>query len=216
MKIGILGTGIVGRTLATAFLNEGHQVMMGTRNIEKDEVVKWKSENVAGEIGLFADAANFGELIVLATSGIVTEDAVKLAGLENFSGKTVIDTTNPISKDAADHGVMKFFTTLEASLMERLQLLLPNAHLVKAFNSVGSGFMYKPDFNGVKPSMFICGNNDEAKATVTSILVAFGWEVEDMGTVQSARAIEPLCILWCLPGFLHNQWSHAFKLLKKQ
>lgn len=216
MKIGIIGTGIVGRTLATAFLKEGHQVMMGTRNIEKDEVVKWKTENTAGEIGLFADAANFGEIIVLATSGIITEEAVKLAGIENFSGKTVIDTTNPISKDPADHGVMKFFTTLEASLMERLQTLLPDAHLVKAFNSVGSGFMYKPDFNGIKPSMFICGDHDEAKATVTSILHTFGWEVEDMGAVQSARAIEPLCILWCLPGFLHNQWSHAFKLLKKQ
>ncbi len=215
MKIGIIGSGAVGRTLGTAFLKEGHQVMLGTRNIGKEEVVKWKHENPGGETGLFDATANFGELIVLATSGAISEEAIKLAVIENFSGKTVIDTTNPIAPLPADQGVLKFFTTLDDSLMEQLQRLLPEANLVKAFNSVGSGFMYKPDFNGVLPSMFICGNSDEAKATVTSILISFGWEVEDMGSAVSARAIEPLCMLWCIPGFLKNQWSHAFKLLKK-
>lgn len=215
MKIGIIGSGAVGRTLGTAFLKEGHQVMLGTRNIGKEEVVKWKHENPGGETGLFDATANFGELIVLATSGAISEEAIKLAVIENFSGKTVIDTTNPIAPLPADQGVLKFFTTLDDSLMEQLQRLLPEANLVKAFNSVGSGFMYKPDFNGVIPSMFICGNSDEAKATVTSILISFGWEVEDMGSAVSARAIEPLCMLWCIPGFLKNQWSHAFKLLKK-
>ncbi len=215
MKIGIIGSGAVGRTLGTAFLKEGHQVMLGTRNIGKEEVVKWKHENPGGETGLFDATANFGELIVLATSGAISEEAIKLAVIENFSGKTVIDTTNPIAPLPADQGVLKFFTTLDDSLMEQLQRLLPEANLVKAFNSVGSGFMYKPDFNGVLPSMFICGNSDEAKASVTSILISFGWEVEDMGSAVSARAIEPLCMLWCIPGFLKNQWSHAFKLLKK-
>ncbi len=137
-----------------------------------------------------------------------------MAGIENFKDKIIIDATNPIAHGAPEKGVMKFFTTLDDSLMERLQKLIPEANFVKAFNSVGSGFMYKPNFNGIKPSMFICGNNEEAKATVTSILISFGWEVEDMGSVEAARAIEPLSMLWCIPGFLRNQWTHAFKLLK--
>lgn len=215
MKIGIIGSGIVGRTLGNAFLNEGHDVMLGTRDLTKAEVIQWKENNSKGQIGLFSDTASFGELIVLATSGIITADAVKLSGIENFSNKIVIDTTNPIAKSAPESGVMKFFTTLDHSLMEELQTLLPESHLVKAFNSVGSSFMYKPDFNGVKPTMFICGNNDEAKSKVNDLLITFGWEVEDMGTAISARAIEPLCMLWCIPGMLHGQWSHAFKLLKK-
>ena len=169
MKIGILGSGAVGRTLGTAFLKEGHQVMLGTRNVNKDEVVKWKNENPGAETGLFDTTAGFGELIVLATSGSITEEVIQLAGTENFGGKTVIDATNPIAPSPPDHGVLKFFTTLDDSLMERLQRLLPAANFVKAFNSVGSGFMYKPDFNGVAPSMFICGNSEEAKYTVTSL-----------------------------------------------
>ncbi|MFZ8439413.1 hypothetical protein ACO1M2_13740, partial [Staphylococcus aureus] len=79
----------------------------------------------------------------------------------------------------------------------------------------GNAFMYKPNFSEGTPSMFIAGNSEEAKATVTTILTHFGWETEDMGKAEAARAIEPLCILWCLPGFTKNQWHHAFKLLKK-
>jgi predicted dinucleotide-binding enzyme len=93
--------------------------------------------------------------------------------------------------------------------------LIPEAKLVKAFNSVGNAFMYKPDFGGIKPTMFICGNDEEAKKTVTSILDSFGWETEDMGKSNAAGSIESLCILWCIPGFIHNRWTHAFKLLKK-
>lgn len=99
--------------------------------------------------------------------------------------------------------------------MEQLEILLPEAKLVKAFNSVGNAFMYKPDFNGEKPTMFICGNDEDAKKSVTAILDAFGWETAHMGKAESARALESLCILWCIPGFLNNQWTHAFKLLKK-
>lgn len=215
MKIGIIGSGIVGRTLGSAFLNEGHEVMLGTRDLDKTEVLQWKENNPQGQIGLFSDTASHGELIVLATSGIITADAIQLAGIDHFKNKIVIDTTNPIAKSAPESGVMRFFTSLENSLMEHLQILLPESHLVKAFNSVGSAFMYKPDFNGIKPSMFICGNNLDAKSMVSEILISFGWEVEDMGSAVSARAIEPLCMLWCIPGMLHGQWSHAFKLLKK-
>lgn len=215
MKIGIIGSGIVGRVLASAFLNEGHNVMLGTRNTSKDEIIKWKDSNAGGQAGSFEDAAKFGELLVLATAGAVVEEVVQLAGPSNFAGKTVIDTTNPISKDAPVNGVLKFFTTLEDSLMERIQKKLPEARLVKAFNSVGNALMYKPGFRGGPPTMFICGNHEPAKKQVAGILRAFGWETEDMGMVEAARAIEPLCILWCIPGFVHNQWSHAFKLLKK-
>lgn len=214
MKIGIIGSGIVGRVLANAFIKEGHEVKVGTRNALKEEVVAFKKENPEALIGNFKETAAFGELIVLATGGAVTEEAIRLAGVENFTGKTIIDATNPIAKEAPENGVLKFFTTTNDSLMERIQRLLPDARLVKAFNSVGNAFMYKPRFPGGTPTMFICGNDEAAKQTVTGILTAFGWETEDMGKVESARAIEPLCILWCLPGLTKNQWTHAFKLLK--
>ncbi len=215
MKIGVLGSGPVGQVLAKAFLNEGNKVMLGTRNIEKPEVVKFKSENPGIETGNFEQTSKFGELLVLATGGVVTEEVIKLAGPSNFSNKIVIDSTNPIAKEPPLNGVLKFFTSLDDSLMERIQQWLPDAKLVKAFNSVGNAKMYKPGFKDGPPTMFICGNDEEAKKKVSGILRSFGWESEDMGQVEAARAIEPLCILWCIPGFLRNQWTHAFKLLKK-
>lgn len=214
MKIGIIGSGVVGQVLAKAFHAEGHQVRLGTRDVQKAELKKFISENPEIGVAVFDQAASFAEIIVLATGGSVTLDAIRLTGTEHFSGKIVIDTTNPISKDAPENGVLKYFTTLNRSLFEDIQQLLPDAKLVKAFNSVGNAYMYKPSFPGGKPTMFICGNDTAAKKTVTEILTAFGWETEDMGKAESARAIEPLCILWCIPGFIHNQWTHAFKLLK--
>ncbi|MFZ9387823.1 MAG: NADPH-dependent F420 reductase [Chitinophagaceae bacterium] len=214
MKIGILGSGIVGRVLASAFLSEGHEVMLGTRNISKNEVVSWQQENKLGLLGSFQETAQFGELIVLAVSGLAVEDALMLAGKEHFTDKTVIDATNPIAAVPPDHGVLKFFTTLEESLMERIQKLIPDARVVKAFNSVGNAYMYKPQFPGGTPTMFICGNHEDAKRVVKELLTDFGWETEDLGSVEAARAIEPLCMLWCIPGFLHNRWDHAFKLLR--
>jgi predicted dinucleotide-binding enzyme len=215
MKAGIIGSGIVGRVLASALLNEGNEVMLGTRNTAKEEVVKWKSENPGGNVGTFDEAAAFGELIILATKGTIAADAVRLAGPANFTGKTVIDTTNPIAEAPPVNGVLQYFTSPNQSLMESLQELLPEAHLVKAFNSVGNTQMYKPDYNDILPTMFICGNNDAAKKMVTSILKIFGWETEDLGKIEAARAIEPLAMLWCIPGMLNNQWTHAFKLLKQ-
>jgi predicted dinucleotide-binding enzyme len=214
MKIGIIGSGIVGQTLAKAFISEGHTVQLGTRNIAKEELTKFRTENPKIRIGTFAETASSADLIVLATGGSVTLDAILLAGKENFSNKIVIDTTNPIAAEPPVNGVLKFFTDYNQSLAEKIQSFIPDAKLVKAFNSVGNAFMYKPKFPGGVPSMFIAGNDTEAKNIVTDILTAFGWETEDMGTVEAARAIEPLCILWCLPGFTKNQWSHAFKLLK--
>ena len=214
MKIGIIGSGIVGQVLAKGFTAEGHNVQLGTRNPEKEEAITFKTANPAIGIGDFAGTAKFGELLVLAVAGDAASAAVDLAGATNFSGKVIIDATNPIAREAPQNGVLKFFTSYNDSLMEQLQRQVPDARFVKAFNSVGNAFMYKPKFPGGKPTMFICGNDEAARKTVTDILTAFGWETEDMGKAEAARAIEPLCILWCIPGFIHNQWTHAFKLLK--
>lgn len=214
MKVGIIGSGIVGKVLAKAFTSEGHQVKLGTRDVSKEELETYKEENPVITIGTFTETSQFGELIVLATGGLVVEEAIKLAGIENFSGKVIIDATNPIAAAPPVNGVLQFFTGPNESLMEKIQALLPAAKLVKAFSSVGNGLMYKPQLQGGIPTMFISGNDDEAKKVVTDILTSFGWETEDMGRAEAARAIEPLCILWCIPGFIKNQWTHAFKLLK--
>lgn len=217
MKVGILGSGIVGRVLGAAFIKEGHQVMLGTRDVNKEEVVKWLSQNAGAKAGSFSDTAIFGELLVLAIAGDISADVIKSAGMDNFSNKVIIDATNPIDHTRPPvNGVLPYFTNSGESLMERLQKMLPAAKLVKAFNSTGNAFMYKPDFGGTKPTMFICGNDEDAKKTVTGILDSFGWETEDMGKAEAAGSIESLCILWCIPGFIRGQWTHAFKLLKKQ
>jgi len=215
MKVGIIGSAAVGQALGKAFLTEGYEVMIGTRDTSKESVIKWQKANPIAKVGSFTETAKFGDLIVLAVSGDVAQKAVELAGKENFSNKVVIDTTNPIAKAPPENGVLKYFTSLDRSLMEDLQKLLPDAKFVKAFNSVGNAVMYKPKFSEGTPTMFICGNDDGAKKIVTDILSSFGHETEDMGKAEAARAIEPLCMLWCIPGFLRNQWTHAFKLLKK-
>lgn len=215
MKIGIIGSGAVGQTLAQAFTKEGNEVMLGTRDPSKEQITKFKDENSKIGTGSFAEAAAFGELLVLAVGGVVAESAVSISGKHNFSNKVVIDVTNPIASAPPENGVLKFFTPMNESLMEKIQTSIPDAKMVKAFNSVGSPSMYKPQYKEGRPTMFICGNDDTAKETVTGILTSFGWETEDMGGAEAARAIEPLAILWCIPGFMHNQWTHAFKLLKR-
>lgn len=211
-KIGIIGSGIVAKTLGTGFIKKGDQVKLGTRDLAKLD--DWKSENIkSGAVGSMPEAADFAELIVLAVSGKAALEALNTIGSEFLDGKTIIDATNPISDLGPQNGVLNFFTDVNRSLMEDLQAAFPKAHFVKAFNSVGSAFMVDPSFE-MKPSMFICGNNEDSKSEVKSIVEDFGWEVEDMGKAEAARAIEPLCMLWCIPGFRENSWNHAFKLLK--
>lgn len=210
-KIGVLGSGQVAQVLAAGFLNNGHDVVMGTGNATK--LGEWKSKNAMAKIGSFEDAAKFGEIILLAVKGRAAEPLVKsLSSL--LAGKIVMDATNPIDDKPPVNGVLQFFTSLQESLMERLQQLAPQAHFVKAFNSVGSGLMVHPSLQGGKPTMFICGNNEAAKQEVSALTTALGWEVADFGKAEAARAIEPLCMLWCIPGMLRNEWRHAFKLLK--
>jgi predicted dinucleotide-binding enzyme len=211
MKVGVLGSGDVAKVLGVGFLKHGHDVMMGTR--EPAKLADWASQNPKGLVGAFAEAAEFADLVVLAVKGTVAADALRAAGESNLAGKTVIDATNPIADAPPVNGVLKFFTDLDESLMERLQREFERARFVKAFSSVGNALMVNPQFEGGRPTMFICGNDDSAKKTVAEILGQFGWETADMGKVEAARAIEPLCMLWCIPVFLRNQSGHAFKLL---
>ncbi|HEV3416867.1 MAG TPA: NAD(P)-binding domain-containing protein [Pirellulales bacterium] len=211
MKVGVLGSGDVAKVLASGFLRHGHDVTVGTRDAAK--LADWKKQNGKGQIGTFAEAARYGELVVLAVKGTAAADALRAAGVENLAGKTVMDATNPIADQPPENGVLRFFTNPNESLMERLQSEFPAARFVKAFNSVGNSCMVNPQFKGGKPTMFICGNDEAAKQAVRGIVDQFGWETADMGKVEAARAIEPLCMLWCIRGFLRNEWNHAFKLL---
>jgi len=211
MNVGILGSGVVGQTLGAGFLKHGHAVMLGTRDPRK--LADWQAKNARAKIGAFADAAKFGEIVVLAVKGTAALDALRLAGGAPLAGKVVIDTTNPIADAPPANGVLKFFTSLDESLMERLQKAYSDVRFVKAFSSVGNAGMVNPQYAAGRPTMFICGNDAAARKTVTGVLDQFGWETLDLGAVDAARAIEPLCILWCIPGFLRNEWTHAFKVL---
>ncbi len=212
MKVGIIGSGDVAKALGGGFLKHGHEVMLGTRTPAK--LTEWLSKHPTGRSGSFSDAATFGDIVVLAVKGAFAADALRTAGLANLAGKKVIDVTNPIADAPPVNGVLKFYTSLDDSQMERLQREFAGIRFVKAFNSVGNACMVNPQFQGGRPTMFICGNDESAKRTVGGILDQFGWNTADMGTVEAARAIEPLCMLWCIPGFLRNDWGHAFKLLK--
>jgi len=211
MNVGIIGSGHVAQTLASGFLKTGHHVLVGTR--EPSKLTAYLASQPKVIIGSFADAAKFGEVVVLAVKGSAAIDAVRMADARQLAGKVVIDTTNPIADAPPVNGVLKYFTTLDNSLLERLQKEFSAVRFVKAFNCVGHAQMVNPQFKGGVPTMFICGNDEEAKKTVTAILDQFGWETADMGKVEAARAIEQLCILWCIPGLLRNQWNQAFKML---
>ena len=212
MRIGILGTGVVARTLAGGFLQHGHHVTLGTRDPAK--LSDWRTLHPDARVGTGADAASAGEVVVLAVKGTAASEALRLAGAANLDGKVIIDTTNPIADAPPDHGVLRFFTSLDDSLMERLQREHASARFVKAFNSVGNALMVNPVLKGGPPTMFICGNDTDAKRIVAQLLDQFGWETADMGTAEAARAVEPLCILWCIPGLLRNEWAHAYKVLR--
>jgi predicted dinucleotide-binding enzyme len=212
MKIGIIGSGDVAKALGVGFIKHGHEVTMGTRDASK--LADFAKQCPKARVGSFADAAKFGAVVVLAVKGTVASDALRGAGAANLSGKLVIDATNPIADAPPVNGVLTLFTNCGESLMERLQREFGAAHFVKCFNSVGAACMVDPIFAGGKPTMFIAGNDSASKKTTAGILGDFGWEVEDMGGAEAARAIEPLCVLWCIPGFRQNDWVHAFKLLR--
>lgn len=212
-KVGIIGSGVVGKALAKGFLQYGYAVTIASRSAEKR--AQLQQEIPQALVDGFEATATWADLVVLAVKGNRAKEALLACGIANLSGKTVIDTNNPIADEAPQNGVLRFFTTNNDSLMEQLQAVAPDVHLVKAFSCVGSALMINPDFGGIRPTMFICGNYPAAKQEVSHILLQFGWDIEDMGSAEAARAIEALCILWCIPGFTQNRWNHAFKLLNK-
>ena len=209
-QIAILGSGQVGAALANGFLEHGYAVMRASR--EPAKLATWKAA-ASGDAstGTFAEAAKWGQIVVIAVKGTAAESVVAPIA-ELLAGKTVIDATNPIADEAPQNGVLRYFTGPNESLMEKLQKKAPAAHFVKAFNSVGNAFFVNPPFSPM-PTMFICGNHAGAKQEALEICSTFGWEGVDMGGVEVARPIEALCQLWCAPGLAKNDWSHAFHWL---
>ena len=214
MNVGILGTGDVGKALGRGFIALGHAVKMGARDARNDKAIAWARETGAqASFGTFSDAASFGDVIVLATLGTANESALTMAGPEHFRAKVLIDTTNPL--DFTRGMPPTLAVSGNDSGGERVQRLLPDARVVKAFNTVGNAFMFRPDFPGGPPDMFICGNDDGAKAQVAGILKDFGWGVVDVGSIECSRYLEAMCMVWVLSAMRAGTWNQAFKLLKK-
>jgi 8-hydroxy-5-deazaflavin:NADPH oxidoreductase len=212
MKIGMLGTGDVAQSLGTAFVTLGHEVKMGSRTQGNEKAIAWA--NAAGpkaSTGTFSDAAGFGEIVVLATLGSATESVLQGAGPERLRGKVVIDTTNPLDFSS---GAPKLVVPAAGSGGQEVQKLLPGALVVKAFNTVGHGHMFRPELPGGPPDMFICGGDGGAKKKVAELLGQFGWGVVDIGGIDGSGYLEAMCLVWVRFGMLSNTWKHAFKLLR--
>jgi hypothetical protein len=213
VQVGILGTGDVGQALGAAFVTLGHDVRMGAREAGNAKAAAWAAERGSpASAGTFADAAAFGEIVVLATLGIANESVLAQAGPDNLRGKVVIDTTNPL--DFSGGMPPTLAVSGQDSGGERVQRQLPEAFVVKAFNTVGNALMFRPDLPGGPPDMFISGNDANAKARVTAILREFGWNVVDLGSIEASRYLEAMCMVWVLAAMKTNNWSQAFKLLK--
>lgn len=210
-RYGVLGAGPVAQVLARGLKKHGHDVRVGNRTLGKLTAF-------AGETGIDTgsptDVASWAEVVVLAVAGSAAEEALRSVGVAALRGKVVVDTTNPIAAEPPVDGVLRFFTGPNESLLERLQATFPDARFVKAFNSVGNAYMVDPVLPGGPPTMFFCGNDAQAKSVVEALIRQFGWEPADMGSAVAARAIEPLCQLWCIPGLRENRWTHAFRLLR--
>lgn len=217
MKIGILGSGDVGRKLADGFIQTRHVVKIGSRNPNQEKITEWMAKHDKAKIssGTFAEAASFGELDVIATLWAGTADAIKMADPENFAGKIVIDVTNPL--DFSKGMPPRLAVGHTDSDGETVQRMLPRSKGVKAFNTAGSvSHFIHPDFPGGPPIMLICGNDDEVKKSVTdNILTKFGWETIDIGGIDGARLLEPLALLWITHYFRIGNGNHVFKLLQK-
>jgi predicted dinucleotide-binding enzyme len=214
MKIGILGTGDVGRALGNAFIATGHEVKMGSREVANEKAAAWvKQAGPRASAGTFSDAVKFADVAVVATAWSGTESALRMAGPENFAGKVVIDATNPLKFTPGRPPELALGHTDSGG--EQVQRWLPSARVVKAFNTVGYGLMFKPDLPGGPPDMFFCGNDAGAKKTMAEILRSFGWETIDIGGIEGARLLEPLCMLWLGYAMRTGSLTHAFKLLRK-
>jgi 8-hydroxy-5-deazaflavin:NADPH oxidoreductase len=210
-QVGVLGSGDVARTLAAGLKAHGYTVQIGSRTADK--VAAFATQAGIGA-GTFAEVAAWADTLVLSVKGTAALAVLEGIGAAALAGKTVIDTTNPIADAPPEDGVLRFFTGPNESLMERLQAAFPAARFVKAFSCIGSALMVQPALRSGQSAMFICGDDEAARATVAQVCREFGHDVWDMGTAKAARAIEPLSILWCLPGFRDNDWTHALAMLR--
>jgi predicted dinucleotide-binding enzyme len=214
-RIGVLGTGDVGRVLAAGFAALGHDVKLGSRDAKNPKAVEWAEKNGAhASAGTFADAAKFGEVIIVATNWAGTKNAIELAGFDNFAGKVVIDSTNPLDFSKGAPPTLAIGTTDSAG--ESIQRWLPKAHVVKAFNIVGNPHMVNPSFPTGKPDMFICGDDEGAKKTVAALCTELGWPgAVDIGGITGARYLEPMAMVWISVFFKTGSGAHALALLRK-
>ncbi len=212
-RVGVLGSGEVGRCLAAGFRGRGHDVMLGSRDPGKPELQEWLSGDGTGvKVGTFAEVARHGELLVLALLGNVAEQAVTDAGVENFNGKVVIDAMNPLDFSAGFPP--KLSIAGDDSLGERIQRALPDAKVVKAFNTIGSPYFVDPSFGAGTPTMLIAGDDESAKRTVEDVLADFGWaDTIDIGGIEGARELEAICIAWVKIGGARGAWDHGFMVL---
>lgn len=211
--VGVLGSGDVGRRLAAGFSSRGHDVMIASRDPAKRELAEWLSgEGVGIQAGTFAEAAKHGELLVLAVLGNAAEQVIADAGPENLSGKVVIDAMNPL--DFSRGFPPKLSISGDDSLGELVQRVLPDAKVVKAFNTIGNPFFVDPRFSEGQPTMLIAGDDEDAKRTVGEVLAEFGWsDVVDLGGIEGSRELEAICIAWVKIGAARGVWNHGFKLL---
>jgi len=212
-RVGVLGSGEVGRRLAAGFAGRGHHVMTGSRERDKPELVEWLSGDGADvQVGTFDQTAVHGELLVLAVLGDAAEQAIAQAGPANFSGKVVIDAMNPL--DFSGGFPPKLSISGEDSLGERVQRALPDARVVKAFNTIGNQYLVDPRFGEGLPTMLIAGDDEDAKRTVADVLADFGWpDPVDIGGIEGSRELEAICIVWVKIGGRRGAWDHGFQLL---
>lgn len=215
MKIGVLGTGIVGVTLASALVGQGNEVRMGSRSADNKAAMEWAAKNgEKASSGTFEDAAKFGEMVILSVKGEAALDTIKLAKAENFKGKTVIDTCNPLDFST---GTLKLSVCNTDSLGEQVQKALADANVVKAFNTVPSSLMTNPATLDKDLSIFVCGNSDAAKGEVRSMLKKFGWmDIIDLGPITSARNSEMGLPLWVNLASTLKNYNVAFKVVRQK
>jgi predicted dinucleotide-binding enzyme len=200
MRIGILGSGVVGSALARGYARHGHDVRIGTRQPHVDGLPVGAPREVAGE----------AELVILAVRGSASVDVVSGLAAE-LEGKVLVDATNPLDTSTAPPGL---FVGTTDSLGEQVQRAVPGARVVKAYNTVGNALMVDPDLPGGPPTMFVAGNDADAKTTVIEMLRATGWDVADLGGIEASRWLEAMCMAWVLYGVTSGGWGHAFRLLR--
>lgn len=213
-RIGILGTGDVGRVLGKGLAGIGHDVRIGSREPDSAKLREWKAAvGKNGSSGSFAEAASHGETVILATLWTGTESAIRLAGgAAAFGGKIVLDATNPLDFST---GRPRLSISGQDSAGEQVQRWLPGARVVKAFNCIGNAHMVKPSFPGGPPDMFIAGEDTQAKVRVGALCAELGFGVVDAGGIEASRYLEALAMLWIEYGIRNKSFNHAFKLLRK-